>query len=991
MKSMSATAPTCPVYPNCKFYMTVRLIAFLLLPGSLYSAATAHTVDVDQRFREPVEQTKPWCYWYWLGGDITKEGLTRDLESMKQVGIRKAFTASIAGRPKPGRPHVEILTPEWMELFRHALREAHRLDIDIGMFNSPGYSMSGGPWNKPEQSMRHLIWNETEAEGGRFSELVRPASKFPVQDVAVLAIPRREFASIHAEPQDGLIQFTSETPITARSLSVHVDWQYSYEGTLSATLEDGTVKKIIDLARPYNGRAKCDSQNDGDEIYGFPEVTAKSFTLTLKGETRNLVGATLSAEPKVAQAYEKQLARLHAQQFPKWKQHVYPDSVQPKDDSLILQTKDIHIVRERPNEEGVLTCTLPEGQWTVLCFGMTSTGKTNIPAPPEATGLECDKLSAKHTRHHLEHMFTPIFEQLSKEERSVIKTIVADSYEAGTQNWTDGFLEILEQRIGYQPIRFLPTFTGRMVESAEASDRFLWDLRRTVADLISENYMATLNEYGDEVGLDVWTEPYGSWGFPGDALYFGKHADLVSGEFWMGRAMGVQMCRIASSIAHTYGKPQVFAESYTSFIKPFHHPYVMKRRAEELFCNGVNHAVMHVVVHQAQEGVPGRNPWFGIQFHRNTPWFLSTRSWMKYHQRMHTMLQEGRPSADVAVYYGDFSPVTVGPEKPVPHGYDFDYLNSDVLLNHLEWKEGKWVINLPNASSYRTLVIPDTGHVRPALAKRIAELKKAGGPVLDTLPVTDESLMKAGVKPMVWDSNQDFKWKRRDTPEGPIYLLCNFEKTGVFEVNLQVEGLQPEWFNPVTGEIRDLATFKAVEGGTRVRFVVEDLADGFFLVFRKPAITPSVTGFEGPLNLWFEKGGLVAGVAAADGSWPVALSDGKRRALHIETGSTPLTLEAHGEPDARGLQTYRGSFTMGKGDQLDASARITIEEVGVMAGGTFNSKPLETRWMPPFEWEMGDRWVEGENELEIVVSPLNQDTPASLNGAHLPHQVVTWE
>lgn len=951
-----------------------------------------HAQDLDQRFREPLEETKPWCYWYWLGGDITKEGVTRDLESMKRVGIRKAFYASISGRPKPGRPHVEILTPEWMELFRHALREAHRLGIDIGMFNSPGYSMSGGPWNKPEQSMRHLIWSETAAEGGRFSEVVRPTSKYPVQDVAVLAIPRREFASVTAKPKDGVIQFTSDTPLTARSLSVHVDEKYSYEGTLTATLEDGTVKQIMDLERPYNGRAECDSRNDGDEIHGFPEVTAKSFTLTLKGETKNLLGATLSSEPKVAQAYEKQLARLHAQQFPEWQQHVYPDSVQPDDAQLILGTDDILVIKEQPDAGGRLTCTLPEGKWTVLCFGMTSTGKTNLPAPPEATGLECDKLSAKHTRHHLEHMFTPIFSQLSKEERSVIKTIVADSYEAGTQNWTDGFLEILEQRLGYDPVPFLPTFTGRMVGSAGASDRFLWDLRRTVADLISENYMATLDEYGDEVGLDIWTENYGSWGFPGDALYYGKHADMVGGEFWMGRPMGIPVCRIASSTAHIYGKPKVFAESYTSFIKPFHHPYVMKRRAEELFCNGVNHAVLHVVVHQPEEGVPGRNPWFGIQFHRNTPWFLSSREWVKYHQRMHTLLQEGRPMAQVAVYYGDFSPVTVGPEKPVPEGYDYDYLNSDVLLNHLSWRDGRWVIDLPNASSYEALVIPDTGHVRPAVARRIAELKKAGGTVFDALPVSDEALLQAGVKPMVWGANQDFHWKRRDTDQGPIYLLCNFEKTGPFEVNLQVEGLQPEWFNPVTGTIKDLATYRSLEGGTRVRFMVNDLADGFFLLFRKPAVTPSVKEFGGPLDLWFENGRLMAGDAAEDGSWPVTMSDGKRRALHIETGSTPLQLKTQGKADAKGLQAYIAHFDLMNPGNSFSGTQLDLGKVSIMAGGTLNGQPLETRWMPPFAWDIGSLVREGKNELRITVSPLNQDTPAAIGGpVTLRWQTATWE
>ncbi|MBT8045237.1 MAG: hypothetical protein KJO79_09835, partial [Verrucomicrobiae bacterium] len=816
----------------------------------LFSALAANAASLDQRFKTPVEASKPWCYWYWLGGDITAEGITRDLESMAQVGIKKAFTASISGRPKEGRPNVKILTDEWMELFRHALREAHRLDIDIGMFNSPGYSMSGGPWNKPEQSMRHVVWSETDAEAGSFSAMVRPESKYPVQHIAVLAVPRKEYPSITAKPEGQTIRFVSETAITARSLSFEVAKRYSFAGTLSAKLPDGSSRELLKIERPYNKRAHYDNMHLAPEIYGFEDTKATEFELTLDGEVKGLIAATLSAEPMVTQAYEKQLARLHAQEFPQWQQHVYPDSVQPEDDSLVLKIGDIHVIQEKPDAQGRLSCVLPEGSWTVVAFGMTSTGKKNLPAPPEATGLECDKLSRKHTRHHLENMFEPIFAKLTKTERDVIKTIVADSYEAAAQNWTDDFDRILEKRLGYDPIPYLLTFTGRMVESAEASDRFLWNLRRTVADLISENYLATINEYGDEQGLDLWMENYGSWGFPGEALYYGKHADMVSGEFWMGRAMGVPVCRIASSTAHIYGKPKVFAESYTSFIKPFHHPYVMKRRAEELFTHGINHAVLHVVVHQPQEGVPGRNPWYGIQFHRNTPWFLSSRSWVRYHQRMHTMLQEGSPSADIAIYTGDFSPQTVGPENPVPHGYDYDYINSDVILNDLDYRDGKWVIDRPGASSYRVLVIPEVGYVRPEVAKRIAELRQSGGAVLDSLPVTEEALQQAGLGPVVWDGNQDFKWKLRETGTGPIFLLCNFERTGVFEASLKVEGLQPELFNPVTGEINTLATWQRVDGGTRVRFMVNDLADSVFVVFRQAAVTPNVTDIDGALDLF---------------------------------------------------------------------------------------------------------------------------------------------
>jgi hypothetical protein len=370
---------------------------------------------------------------------------------------------------------------------------------------------------------------------------------------------------------------------------------------------------------------------------------------------------------------------------------------------------------------------------------------------------------------------------------------------------------------------------------------------------------------------------------------------------------------------------------------------------------------------------------------------MSSRSWVEYHQRMHTMLQEGRPAADIAIYYGDFSPITVGPENPVPHGYDFDYINSDILLNHLKLEEGRWVIDLPDASSYGALVIPDTGYLRPAVARRIAELKEADAPVIESLPVTTGSLVRAGLDPVVWDGNQDFKWKLREIEEGCIFLLCNFERTGPFEANLKVEGLRPELFDPVTGEVRRLATYQSVKGGTRVRFQVRDLADSCFLVFRKPADGDTVTDFDAPLDLWFdEKGELVAGPGPS-GNYAVTFGDGSPRQLVIDAGSAPIELKGNGEADARGLQSYTGSFALTPGILDKPDLRIDLGDVSIMAGGTLNGHPLETRWMPPFSWEVGELLEPGENHLRITVSPLNQNHPASIGGpVRLKWQIMEW-
>lgn len=257
--------------------------------------------------------------------------------------------------------------------------------------------------------------------------------------------------------------------------------------------------------------------------------------------------------------------------------------------------------------------------------------------------------------------------------------------------------------------------------------------------------------------------------------------------------------------------------------------------------------------------------------------------------------------------------------------------------------------------------------------------------------MTDEALAGAGLRPVVWGGNQDFHSKRRETGHGSIFLLCNFERTGNFEVKLNVEGLQPELCDPVTGEIRTLATWQAVAGGTRVRFQVHDLADSWFLVFRTPPRAVPVTDVDGPLDIWHDETGKLVADGTKSGRYPLVLGDGTRKAVTIEAHHAPVALTPHGPPDARGLQECRGTFRIPKAMPLGANLRLDLGEVAIMAGRTLNGQALETRWMPPFAWNIGSLARAGENALKITVSPLNKDTPAAISGpVRLRCETVTW-
>jgi hypothetical protein len=1115
-----------------------HLTAALILATTFF---VAHANELADSFQNPTEETKPWCYWYWLRGDISKDGITKDLEAMAKVGIKRAMIGNIEG----GGP-VKMLSPEWYALTHHAFKEANRLSVDLMMFNAPGWSQSGGPWIKPEQSMRRVAWSDFPAIGGTFSQKVRPDGRDPSQDIAVLAVPRlaavsldgataskaagggnainlrksswiwhpaenaataapagtrhfkREFqvdptklsaahvkisadngyaltlngkpvlkddtwetqevasikkllktglntiavsvtnpelspagliAAVRLVGSDGKVEsivtdaswqvsvngsdewkpaktlgpmkmmpwalkdpapaasaafrFSGNQPFTARSLIVHGKGI----GKLYA-LRNGKRELVADI-NATGGKANTDFLPNAVETFSFKDVTATEFELVPGFACR----VELSSAPTVAQVIEKQMGRMHPTPSPTWQSYIFPDTVEPEDPATVVKQKSIIDLTEKLAADGVLTCTLPEGDWTIIHFGMITTGRKNAPAPPEATGLEVDKMSKAHTRHHFNASMGPLMKGMSPAERAAFKGITIDSYEVGSQNWTDGFPAEFEKRNGYKPILLLPVMTGRVVDGAKVSDQFLWDLRRTVADMIAENYVGGLREIAHENGLTVWCENYGHWGFPGEFLIYGGHTDEVGGEFWNSdRSLGTIECRAASSSGHIYGKRRIYAEAFTSSLKLGDHPYSIKARGEELFCEGINHFVLHVYAHQSADGVPGKNPWFGTAFHRNTPWFMQSRDWVKYLQRCHTMLQQGDPVADVAVYIGDFAPQMTGPANPVPAGHDYDYMGSDAILRKLDVMNGEWVVYDEHdpkriASRYKLLALPEAGYIRPRVAQRLAELKAKGGRFVEGVPVSETALKESGIAPIVSNSSCALRWKARRLDDGMIFFLSNFAKTGNFEANLRVSGKVPELFNPVTGEITKLARYHSVDSGTRISIPIYDPADSCFIVFRDKPSSPSVVkvqlaGVDVPasgLRLFYDEKNDLTAESGKSGNYTLSMSDGTTRTLVVDKDSQTFSIEGpwkSTKQDEKGYSilqetTFELPADFGQGQRVI----LDLGQVQVMAKVKLNGKVYDTCWMPPFSMDVTDSLKAGENQAQILVTSTSTGQP----------------
>ncbi|MEY4386666.1 MAG: hypothetical protein RLY20_1949, partial [Verrucomicrobiota bacterium] len=517
-RETSRTSPT-----SHKLSIALALLACLgQAPGR---AALTNTLETG--FSNPPDQTKPWCYWYWISDNMSKDGITRDLEAMKRVGIGEALIGNIFLEGQPaGR--VKVLSEEWWGLVEHAIREGSRIGVDIGMFNCPGWSQSGGPWIKPDQTMRYVAASEMRVAGpNKFSEtLSAPAALF--QDIAVLAFPapQDDADSLAARSPrvtctpamptaaklvDGdlttaltiatgpakkrkpvTIDIEMASPLTARSLEIFpTDQSFGADAELLAEAEDGSFQPV----RKFT----CDRSNPalntgflprGPVVISFPAVTSRHFRVVFsnfigKAPKAELAEINLSGAARVESFIEKQLAKMHATPLPLWDAYLWPAQAEPDSSKLVVPVAEVKNLTEKAASNGTLTWDVPPGDWIIQRLVMTPTGMSNAPASPEGRGFEVDKMNRALAQTHFDAFIGQLLKRMPAPDRRAFKHVVADSYEMGSQNWTDGFGKTFRTQYGYDPLPWLPVLSGRIVGSADQSERFLWDLRRLIADHVA--------------------------------------------------------------------------------------------------------------------------------------------------------------------------------------------------------------------------------------------------------------------------------------------------------------------------------------------------------------------------------------------------------------------------------------------------------------------------------------------------------------------------
>lgn len=801
-----------------------RLLTRAFLAGA--SALLMGCAAADKReagFVTPPSSVQTGTYWYWIEGNISKEGVEKDLEAMKAAGINRAFVANIggAGTGDPNSQYkVEFMSDEWWDITRAALKKATELGIDIGMFNSPGWSQSGGPWIKAGQTMRYLNSSRTVVKGPGLVtvKLPQPADEF--QDVKVVAFPNptpagtvltTANASITAVPSMGdltdltdgdnstdvrfatngeyIIEINPQDWFTARSIVVRpAPASINTDVELQAMDADGRYQTVsrfnINRTRDWK---KVGFDPYADVAMSFDPVKSDSYRVVFRsvGAGAGIAELALSSVPRVERYKEKSLAKLFQSEVPAWDEYLWREQPQADDRSMAVQPGQVIDLSDKMTADGTLTWDVPEGEWTVLRTGMTPTGVVNEPACPDATGYEVDKLSRKHAEEHFDAYIGEILRRIPADERKSFKLLVQDSYEVGGQNFTDDMIPVFKERYGYDPVPYLPVLCGVVVGSQHDSDAFLWDLRRLVADKISYDYVGGSREVAHKHGLTTWLENYGHWGFPGEFLQYGGQADEVGGEFWADPPLGDIENRLATSCAHIYGKKLTSSETSTSAGPSFvRTPSSLKQRMDRFFTYGVNNTVLHLYISQpSTDRLPGSNAWFGTEFNRNNTWFSQMDLYTQYIKRCNYMMRQGWYQADVAYFIGEDAPRMVGIMEPwIPAGYQFEHMNAEVIMRDMTVKDG--MLTLPHGVQFKVLVLPRRlKTMRPELLEKIERLILDGAIVMGPAPERSPSLQNQPeadrrVKEMaarIWGDVDGMNVKQRRYGKGMICDGLDFE------------------------------------------------------------------------------------------------------------------------------------------------------------------------------------------------------------------------
>ena len=1088
--------------------------AALALATALVAApvlADAPAPTLKQQFRDPPASARPRVWWHWMNGNISRDGIAKDLDWMARMGLGgvQMFDANL-NTPQVVPHRLVYMSPEWKDAFRFAARRADQLGLEFGIASSPGWSETGGPWVPPADGMKKLVWSETRlAPGQHFVGILaappsvagpyqnlakqptmdeilngqppRPAPVF-YSDVAVLALPvAAANPAPPAEARDGagtlldaaalanpagkgvdLPRIAGQTPTLTltypaaqamRSMRLFIPGASgmftgpAFQPRLEASADGTTWAKVADIALA-----------EVPTTISFAPVTAKAFRLVLaptpfsmanmpSGGNGVAAGEIFAAGAKAAASRpvhvaefaldrEAQVDRAEA----KAGFALVPDYYalgDPGDGASGPAPARVIDITAHMRPDGTLDWTppsLPTGQqWRVIRLGSSLLGTTNHPATPEATGLEVDKFDAPAVQRYIDHYLGLYRDAAGPDLMGAhgIRAIVTDSTEVGATNWTPGMIAAFQHLRGYDPMPWLPALTGALIGSRADTDRFLYDFRRTIADLTASAHYATVDNAARHAGLTVYGEALEDHRPSlGDDIAMRTHADVPMSAMWTfpeggtPRASYLADTKGASSIAHVYGQNLAAAESMTSMLTPWaDSPRTLKHVIDLEFLQGINRPVIHESTHQpADDKVPGLSlSVFGQYFNRLDSWAEMARPWVDYIARNALLLQQGRNVADVTYFYGEEAPLTgLYGDTPVgdaPRANAYDFVNADALMGALR-NDGADLVSVGGAR-YRVLYLGGSSrHMTLATLRRIAALVDGGATVVGKAPEGSPSQADAGAGTeyavlvgKLWPVGaQPAEGTPGPAPVGKGRVIAN----GDIDDALAKAGVMPDFaysasFSHVPKDDDPIPFVHRHWDGGDDYFVVNRTQQSvrfgahFRTTGKAPELWHAETGNREPVgyrmagpetivpltlapgesvHVMFMKPtsstALTIKAPAAtvatriDGPWNVAFQPG-RGAPAEAVFATLAPLNNSADPGIKyfsGVSTYTRDFTTPKGWHTGQKLWLDLGEVREIAEVSVNGRKLGALWHAPYRLDVGAAAHGGRNHLTVRVANL---------------------
>lgn len=1017
-----------------------------------------------------------------MNGNVTKEGIRRDLDWMNRIGIGgvDAIDASI-DTPQVVEKRLVYMTPQWKEAFGYASGLTRRHGMELSIDSSPGWSETGGPWVSPQAAMKKLVWSSMAVEGGHpfHARLAGPpANPGPFQNIL------KPVPGVGSFYRDALvIAYRAQTVDPAAAI------MDSDAGPVDAgLLTDGDLSKAIDLKPQQQGApvwiraayaapvqiqgvtlalstndslgfaARVEASDDGNswravadipkaaqvrrfallqQTIAFAPVTARFFRLVVKPDAPiptslrivdrapGLADAPSSPAPtEEARSYRLFELAFHARatvhEFEKKAGFAIardnyaiaaPVEAAP---GTAVRRDDVVDLTSRMGADGMLDWTPPAGRWTVLRLGYSLTGAENHPATAEATGLEVDKLNRAHVRDYMEHYLDTYGDGPT--------SLTVDSTEVGAQNWTETILDDFRWLRGYDPVPWLPALTGVVVESAADSDKFLWDFRRTIAELLAENHYGEIAKIASERGLIDYAEALEDHRPTfGDDIEMRRHAQIPMAAMW---AYGARPAPLptyiadiqgAASVAHVYGKGLVAAESLTSAGQPWAYaPRTLKPVVDMEFVLGVNRVVIHSSVHQPVERPPGLSlNAYGQFFNRLESWAELAKGWIDYIARCSFLLQQGRAAADIAYFYGEEAPITgLFGDKPVdvPRGYGFDFVGSDAVLGRLSVDHGALVT--PSGMRYRLLYLGGSSRFMTLkVLRRLSDLVAQGAVVAGQRPIASPSLaddpkqfealaqslfgagehgqgrvfasLEAALAGLSLAPDFDYTAQagsevlatHRHLKDGELYFLTNrLERRETIQASFRVAGLSAEIWDAVTGRVMKVPVTQD-QGRSQASLDLPAYGSAF-VIFRKSAASPAAPAASTVLQ-------------ELHGPWRITFQPGRGVSKPVTRSSLSSWSD---DPELRyfsGTAIYTTQFDL-PASALKSRLTLDLGDVREVAEVRLNGKLLGTAWTAPFAVELAGARP-GWNALSITVANLwvNRLIGDAQPGAQEKHSFTT--